>query len=89
MKCPHRIEPHQIQGMDFIHIFPVVQWLVKRAIETREEMGDYIRTFSESQFNKDHCLPSDQEFSAKRDVVTASLLDVKVGPFELREAEVT
>ena len=25
MKCPHRIEPHQIQGMDFIHIFPVVQ----------------------------------------------------------------
>lgn len=25
MKCPHRIEPHQIQGLDFIHIFPVVQ----------------------------------------------------------------
>ncbi|CAB1328820.1 unnamed protein product [Coregonus sp. 'balchen'] len=40
MKCPHRLEPHQIQGLDFIHIFPVIQWLVKRAIETREEMGD-------------------------------------------------
>ncbi|KAG0413212.1 hypothetical protein HPB47_009656 [Ixodes persulcatus] len=25
MKCPHRIEPHQIQGLDFEHIFPVVQ----------------------------------------------------------------
>ena len=25
MNCPHRIEPHQIQGLDFIHIFPVVQ----------------------------------------------------------------
>lgn len=25
MKCPHRIEPHQIQGLDFIHIFPVIQ----------------------------------------------------------------
>uniref|UniRef100_A0A452UC14 Coiled-coil domain containing 93 n=1 Tax=Ursus maritimus TaxID=29073 RepID=A0A452UC14_URSMA len=25
MKCPHQLEPHQIQGMDFIHIFPVVQ----------------------------------------------------------------
>ena len=25
MKCPHRIEPHQIQGLDFIHIYPVVQ----------------------------------------------------------------
>lgn len=25
MKCPHRIEPHQIQGLDFIHIFPIIQ----------------------------------------------------------------
>ena len=43
MKCPHRIEPHQIQGLDFIHIYPVMQWLVKRAVETKEEMGDFIR----------------------------------------------
>uniref|UniRef100_A0A8B9GK61 Coiled-coil domain-containing protein 93 n=1 Tax=Amazona collaria TaxID=241587 RepID=A0A8B9GK61_9PSIT len=57
MKCPHRLEPHQIQGLDFIHIFPVVQWLVKRAIETREETGDYIRSYSISQFQKTHRLP--------------------------------
>ncbi|XP_060945140.1 coiled-coil domain-containing protein 93 isoform X2 [Limanda limanda] len=25
MKCPHHLEPHQIQGLDFIHIFPVIQ----------------------------------------------------------------
>jgi hypothetical protein len=25
MKCPHHVEPHQIQGLDFIHIFPVIQ----------------------------------------------------------------
>jgi len=25
MKCPHRLEPHQIQGLDFISIFPVIQ----------------------------------------------------------------
>jgi hypothetical protein len=25
MKCPHRLEPYQIQGLDFIHIYPVVQ----------------------------------------------------------------
>nr|CAD7420815.1 unnamed protein product [Timema poppensis] len=25
MKCPHAIGPHQIQGLDFIHIFPVIQ----------------------------------------------------------------
>ena len=57
MKCPHRLEPHQIQGLDFIHIFPVVQWLVKLAIATREEMGDYIRSFSEAQFSRDHQTP--------------------------------
>ena len=54
MRCPHRLEPHQIQGLDFIHIFPVIQWLVKLAIATKEEMGDYIRAFSESQFSKEH-----------------------------------
>jgi hypothetical protein len=25
MKCPQHVEPHQIQGLDFIHIFPVIQ----------------------------------------------------------------
>lgn len=57
MKCPHRLEPHQIQGLDFIHIYPVIQWLVKLAIATREEMGDYIRSFSEAQFSRDHLTP--------------------------------
>ncbi|KAK3747013.1 hypothetical protein QZH41_011962, partial [Actinostola sp. cb2023] len=66
MKCPHRLEPHQIQGLDFINIFPVVQWLVKRAIERKEEMGDYIREFSLSQFNKFHTTPQDNEFKVKK-----------------------
>ncbi|XP_067020637.1 coiled-coil domain-containing protein 93-like [Acropora muricata] len=66
MKCPHRLEPHQIQGLDFINIFPVVQWLVKRAIERKEEMGDYIREFSVSQFNKHHSTPKDDEFSTRK-----------------------
>ena len=52
MKCPHRIEPHQIQGLDFIHIYPVIQWLVKKAIETRAEMGDMNRNFALAQFAK-------------------------------------
>ncbi len=38
-------------------IFYRLQWLVKKAIETREEMGDYIREFSVSQFNKNHSTP--------------------------------
>lgn len=37
--------------------FSFFQWLVKRAIETREEMGDYIRSYSISQFQKTHRLP--------------------------------
>ena len=36
LKCPASIEPHQIQGLDCIHIYPVVQWLVRLAIDARE-----------------------------------------------------
>ena len=73
MKCPHRLEPHQIQGLDFIHIYPVIQWLVKLAIATREEMGDYIRAFSESQFSKEHITP-DVSMRSTRDVCHLVLL---------------
>ncbi|XP_019378068.1 PREDICTED: coiled-coil domain-containing protein 93 [Gavialis gangeticus] len=76
MKCPHRLEPHQIQGLDFIHIFPVVQWLVKRAIETREEMGDYIRSYSVSQFQKTHSLPEDDEFKQRKEKAIKTVTDI-------------
>ncbi|XP_059822293.1 coiled-coil domain-containing protein 93 isoform X1 [Hypanus sabinus] len=76
MKCPHRLEPHQIQGLDFIHIFPVVQWLVKRAIETREEMGDYIRAFSISQFQKTHSLLEDDDFKQRKDKAMKTVIEV-------------
>ncbi|NXK58418.1 CCD93 protein, partial [Sylvietta virens] len=76
MKCPHRLEPHQIQGLDFIHIFPVVQWLVKRAIETREEMGDYVRSYSISQFQKTHRLPEDDEFMQRKGKALKTVTDI-------------
>ncbi|MBN3294097.1 CCD93 protein, partial [Polypterus senegalus] len=76
MKCPHRLEPHQIQGLDFIHIFPVVQWLVKRAIETREEMGDYIRAYSISQFQKSHSIPEDDDFKLSKEKAIKTVLNV-------------
>lgn len=45
----------------FIKIFELIkvilQWLVKRAIEVREETGDYVRAYSISQFNKTHKTP--------------------------------
>ncbi|KPP59075.1 hypothetical protein Z043_123040 [Scleropages formosus] len=76
MKCPHRLEPHQIQGLDFIHIFPVVQWLVKCAIETKEEMGDYVRAYSVSQFHKTHSTPEDDEFVQRKEKAVKTLVDV-------------
>lgn len=58
MECPHRLEPHQIsvQTMDCASIFPVVQWLVKKSIETRQLMGEYMRNYAVGQFNKTHTL---------------------------------
>ncbi|CAL8240822.1 unnamed protein product [Merluccius merluccius] len=76
MKCPHRLEPHQIQGLDFIHIFPVIQWLVKRAIETREEMGDHVRAFSIAQFHKTHSFPEDEDFLQKKDRAVKAVLEI-------------
>ncbi|XP_076181266.1 coiled-coil domain-containing protein 93 isoform X2 [Ptiloglossa arizonensis] len=59
MNCPYRIEPHQIQGLDCIHIFPVIQWLVKRSMETREETADFVRSFALNQFYKKHSFIED------------------------------
>lgn len=58
MKCPHAIEPHQIQGGDFIHIFPVVQWLVTRLLERRAEIGDFNRSYALSQFENEFHISS-------------------------------
>ena len=52
MKCPNAIEPHQIQGGDFIHIFPVVQWLVKRVFDRRAETGDFNRAYTLHEYEK-------------------------------------
>ena len=52
MKCPVQIEPHQIQGLDFINIFPVIQWLVKKALETRGEREISNRAYSLREFEK-------------------------------------
>ncbi|XP_076623862.1 coiled-coil domain-containing protein 93 isoform X2 [Colletes latitarsis] len=59
MNCPYRIEPHQIQGLDYIHIFPIIQWLVKRLMETREETANFVRSFALDQFHKKHSFTED------------------------------
>ena len=52
MKCPFSLEPHQIQGLDYIHLLPIIEWLVKKAIATREAEGDNVRNFAIKQFHK-------------------------------------
>ena len=57
MKCPYALEPHQIQGMDSVHIFPVIQWLVKKSIEYRQKNEAIIKSYAVNMFNKDYTLP--------------------------------
>lgn len=59
MKCPFRLDPHQIQGLDYPKLFPVIQWLVRKVIETRLLTGDLVRALSVSQFSKSYTLPED------------------------------
>ncbi|XP_018569500.1 coiled-coil domain-containing protein 93 isoform X2 [Anoplophora glabripennis] len=68
IKCPHRIEPHQIQGLDFIHIYPVIQWLVKRSMEYRQEMSVFVRSYADNQFNKQFDV-KDKDSEIKRHVL--------------------
>lgn len=59
-KCPFPLAPYQIQGLDFPKLFPIIQWLVKLVIATRNEFGDFQRSYAEFAFNNKYAnLPSD------------------------------
>lgn len=38
--------------MDCIHIYPVIQWLVKKSLETREQNAHYLRAYATWQYNR-------------------------------------
>ncbi|XP_065210139.1 coiled-coil domain-containing protein 93 [Planococcus citri] len=52
IKCPHFIEPHQIQGLDFIHIYPVIEWLIQWSDENRKKKKDYLLAYALNQYYK-------------------------------------
>ncbi|KAL3111480.1 hypothetical protein niasHT_017707 [Heterodera trifolii] len=52
LSCPFSLEPHQIQGLDLEHIYPVVQWLVKEANFVRERLGNETLNFAVYQFGQ-------------------------------------
>ncbi|CDW88967.1 UNKNOWN [Stylonychia lemnae] len=58
MECPLQIFPHQIQGLDYSKIYPVLQWLIRKLMESRDTRGErnkkqgilnYNLKYSESQ----------------------------------------
>lgn len=51
MKCPFTLEPHQIQGLDFINIYPVIQWLVKESVNLRAAKAEKLKLFSVGEFH--------------------------------------
>ncbi|XP_063701709.1 coiled-coil domain-containing protein 93 [Culicoides brevitarsis] len=75
--CPYTLEPHQIQGLDFINIFPVIQWLVKRSIESRAEKADRLNAFAVNQFHNDFSLPSSREKFAQRKNMVENLKTIQ------------
>lgn len=40
MECPMMLAPQQIQGLDYAKIYPVIQWLVKKLMESRDNRGE-------------------------------------------------
>ncbi|CAK88840.1 unnamed protein product (macronuclear) [Paramecium tetraurelia] len=40
MQSPYNLQPHQIQGLDLNAIYPVIKWLIKFVLETREFRQD-------------------------------------------------
>ncbi|KAM3719456.1 Coiled-coil domain-containing protein [Dirofilaria immitis] len=77
LKCPYNIEPYQIQGLDCIHIFPVVQWLVREAVRTKEQCGDSVRNHAVYQFAQRFCFLKDKYTEKQRNNFSNNCLSVK------------
>lgn len=66
MKCPFVLEPHQIQGLDFINIYPVVQWLVLESVHLRNEKAERLAEFAIGQFHNHFKLSSNEKTRTER-----------------------
>jgi len=43
MGCPFAIAPHQIQGLDYKRCLPVLEWLIKKLMESRDNRAELTR----------------------------------------------
>ena len=77
MKCPFLLEPHQIQGLDFINIFPVIQWLVKESVKLRSEKAERLKAFAVGQFHKHFEASSDGHENRKKENLESAVRKVE------------
>uniref|UniRef100_A0A915PVZ4 Coiled-coil domain-containing protein 93 n=1 Tax=Setaria digitata TaxID=48799 RepID=A0A915PVZ4_9BILA len=77
LKCPYTVEPHQIQGLDCIHIFPVVQWLVREAVHAKEKCGDSVRNHAVYQFAQRFSFTKDKYMEKQRSTFLNNCLIVR------------
>lgn len=61
MKCPVKIQAHQIQGLDLQVVYEVLRWLVKKVLETRTENAERVKRFSHLIFSRNYELPQEAE----------------------------
>lgn len=51
-KCPHKVEPHQIVGLDHANLLPVIKWLIKRSSEIRREHEAFNRLLALRHYHR-------------------------------------
>ncbi|KAG6554425.1 hypothetical protein Mapa_004342 [Marchantia paleacea] len=66
MACPHPLQAHQIQGLDYQAVLPVVKWLVKRVLATLEEFGDQARRYAHLRYQENYKLPDERSLQQAR-----------------------
>lgn len=52
MKCPYRLEPHQIVGLDYGSLLPAIRWLIKRSAEVRREQEAFNRLLALRHYHR-------------------------------------
>ncbi|XP_039479792.1 coiled-coil domain-containing protein 93 [Drosophila santomea] len=89
MKCPHSLEPHQVQGLEFLAIHPVIQWLVKTSVENRAERGQRLKRFAIGQFHNHYQYKSDKDNLTKIRLASTNIRAIQdlYGPRRLYERQ--
>lgn len=59
MKCPSPLLAHQVQGHDFPAIHPVMKWLIKMVVATRDHRAKIVRDYAHHYFGNSYEWPED------------------------------